>query len=993
MNNNNFYKLCLSFLVFWNIQTTQAQNIVDKVLQATNVAGLTQKASQLKQEAEQRKALAWRIADEKGWAKRLTYSNGETIELMALTENGFPIYYATESNLIAAESISANKLWNGGSLGLSLSGANMTINGFARLGEWDGGATLTTHQEFSANNGSTVVQRDGATTLSDHATHVAGTMVGFGVRPSAKGMSFQAQLDAHDWTNDASEMALAALRGMLISNHSYGTIAGWNQISATVWYWYGNPNLSEDEDANFGYYDSRAKEWDQIALDAPYFLICKSAGNDRGDGPASGATHFVWQNGNWTSSTTPRLRDGGTEGYDCISTYGNAKNILTVGAVNDVAGGYTSASGVVMSSFSGWGPTDDGRIKPDVCGNGVGLESSASGSNTTYATLSGTSMATPNVSGALLLLQQHYQNLFGNGNFMRSATLKGLAIHTADEAGTSAGPDYKFGWGLVNVATAAQAITDAKANTTSFVFEKTLPNNASQTMQIISNGQPLRVTICWTDRPGTPVTPQVNDSPTPMLVNDLDSRITYDGTTTFPWILDPANPNNAATRGDNIRDNVEQILLSSTTNGGVYTLTIGHKGTLQGTSQAYSIWITGATSVTEVGALPAMLFTTSGIDVSEGATTGTLNCRKYQDVTATLQINKAYTGTAQVNVQATGTASSGADYSILSGASLTFSGATTSQPVVVRVFDDNAIESAETIQLAYTLSGNSNVLQGTSNQVFTITVNNDDTNPLQSNNTNIETAVSSSTMYVGANSTAHFYSTAGKLMGTLENLTTSDLGCTTLQIDAEGTGATPYINTANASRTTQKTHKLTFGNTVASPSYRLTLYYTSAEIAGWETATGRVRGEMTLIGSPNAMNAPVATAQYAFNTITSNILNNTAFSIRGNFIKNNVGFAGCVNEVAVGPLSVEKQEIADLLVVYPNPMHDYIKLDAKQNSISAKTTWQLLNATGQAVWKHTGKEGEAEKALNVYLKKATQGLYLLHVQDNQRYFSTKIIKQ
>ncbi|TAE04256.1 MAG: peptidase S8, partial [Bacteroidetes bacterium] len=349
---------------------------------------------------------------------------------------------------------------------------------------------------------------------------------------------------------------------------------------------------------------------------------------------------------------------------------GNAKNILTVGAVNDVAGGYTSASGVVMSSFSGWGPTDDGRIKPDVCGNGVGLESSTSGSSASYGSLSGTSMATPNVSGALFLLQQHYQNLFGNGNFMRAATLKGLAIHTADEAGTSAGPDYKFGWGLVNVATAAQAITNAKANTTSFVFEKTLPNNASQTMQITSNGQPLRVTICWTDRPGTPVTPQVNDSPTRMLVNDLDSRISYNGTTTFPWILDPANPNSAATQGDNIRDNVEQILLSSTTNGGVYTLTIGHKGTLQGNTQAYSIWITGATSVTEVGALPAMQFTTASTSVSEGATTGTLNCRKYQDVTATLQINKAYTGTAQVNVQATGTASSGADYSILSGASL-----------------------------------------------------------------------------------------------------------------------------------------------------------------------------------------------------------------------------------------------------------------------------------------------------------------------------------
>ena len=123
-----------------------------------------------------------------------------------------------------------------------------------------------------------------------------------------------------------------------------------------------------------------------------------------------------------------------------------------------------------MSSFSGWGPTDDGRIKPDICANGVGLYSSYSGSDTQYASISGTSMATPNLSGSLLLLQQHYQNLFGTGSFMRSATLKGLVIHTADEAGSNPGPDYKFGWGLANMATAAQAITAAKANNGSFVF-------------------------------------------------------------------------------------------------------------------------------------------------------------------------------------------------------------------------------------------------------------------------------------------------------------------------------------------------------------------------------------------------------------------------------------------------------------------------------------------------------------------------------------------
>ncbi len=122
------------------------------------------------------------------------------------------------------------------------------------------------------------------------------------------------------------------------------------------------------------------------------------------------------------------------------------KNILTVGAVNPIAAGYSSAADVLMSSFSSWGPTDDGRIKPDVVADGVGLTSSIASSNNAYATYSGTSMATPNVTGSLLLLQEYYVQLHP-GIFMRSATLKGLTIHTADEAGPNPGPDYQFGWG------------------------------------------------------------------------------------------------------------------------------------------------------------------------------------------------------------------------------------------------------------------------------------------------------------------------------------------------------------------------------------------------------------------------------------------------------------------------------------------------------------------------------------------------------------------
>jgi hypothetical protein len=1149
------FKISFALGLFLSIYSSGSAQSSDKVLQATQISTLEQMAIDYAKRSKESKEKAWAIADQRGWVKRVEKSNGEIIELVGLNPDGTPKYYITDSNVIAAQSISTNKLWSGGSLGLSLSGNGMVAaGGYGRLGEWDGGAVRTTHQEFNANNGSTVVQRDGAATLSDHATHVAGTMVAFGVDAQAKGMSFQAQLDAHDWNSDESEMALAASRGLLVSNHSYGSIAGWRQTGTTTWEWWGTPSLSQEEDAKFGYYDTQARDWDEIALNAPYYLICKSAGNDRGDGPSTAISHTVMPAG--TSASIFRPADGGTDGYDCIANNGNAKNILTVGAVNDIAGGYSGTTSVTMSTFSGWGPTDDGRIKPDICANGVGLYSSYSGSNTQYASISGTSMATPNLSGSLLLLQQHYQNLFGTGNFMRAATLKGLVIHTADEAGSNPGPDYKFGWGLANMATAAQAITGAKNNNGSFVFEKNLTNSTSQTYSITSNGQPLRVTICWTDRPATPLT-FTNDSPTRMLVNDLDIRINFDGNMTMPWILDPANPNNAATRGDNNRDNVEQILLSPATNGANYILTVSHKGTLVSGLQPFSIWISGASAVSETSALPTLQFTLNNIAISEGATTAITGCRKYQDVTATLQVSKAYTGTAQVTLQPTGTAS-GTDYTIITPAPITFSGST-SQNITIRVFDDTAVEPNETIELAYTLSGSFNIGQGTNNQTFTITINNDDADPTtnqtvsllnedwesdsfttngwtvnnlatspnrivivtadgskkagydyssaaQSNYnqtitsklldatelsnlnleyqlywdnfdnsslcymeveyssqgsglwtilgtsvnttsfvtgdntvktnftanlatlagkkfqvrfrfygatdypidlvlvddikitgtkaTQIETALSSASAYVGPSSTTHFYSSNGKLMGTLENLSTFDFGCTTLQIDASGTGTTPFINTIPASHTTQKTWKITPTNVPTNNVFnRLTLYYTNTEITGWETGTSKSRSEMTIIGSPVAISSPNANAQYGASPVVSNILGNTAVSVRGTFTKLQVGYAGCVNNAGIGPLSLERNALSDIITLYPNPTHGNIKINTESHHISPKTIWKLLDANGKVVSTWVGDAEKAEKEINAQLSKSKKGLYVVHLQDGNAYFTGKIIKQ
>ncbi|MFC1786234.1 S8 family serine peptidase [Candidatus Neomarinimicrobiota bacterium] len=503
--------------------------------------------------------------------------NGGVMEMIRI-ENDAPIFYIT-TNLGAAQTTRANELWPGGNLGLSITG-----DGYNKIGEWDGGGVLLTHQELNGR----VTQVDGAITLSDHSTHVAGTLIASGIDPLAQGMAYESDLDAYDWNNDESEMATAAINGLEVSNHSYSIGSGWFS-SGSIIYWGGDVSISADEDWWFGHYHNDTKLWDQIAYDAPNYLIVKSAGNDRGDHYVGG--HWHYDKNKWKIATDTHPADGGLLGYDCIAIKGVAKNILTVGAVEEVLN-YTSPSDVVMSSFSSWGPTDDGRIKPDLVGKGVSLKSSVATNDVAYAYYSGTSMSAPNVAGTLALLQQHYKYTHSSVP-MRSATLKGLTIHTTDEAGPAAGPDYMFGWGLMSAERAAELISlDSYGN--DIIDEQVLTDGSIYTGNINSDGtKPLRVTVCWTDPPGIPVLSNPLNNRTPMLVNDLDLKLTANSTTYYPWKLDPDNPSFAATNaGENNVDNVEQVFIATPT-AGTYSIEVSHDGTLSGGSQAFSIIVSG----------------------------------------------------------------------------------------------------------------------------------------------------------------------------------------------------------------------------------------------------------------------------------------------------------------------------------------------------------------------------------------------------------------
>ena len=392
---------------------------------------------------------------------------------------------------------------------------------------------MATHQELAGR----VVQKDNPPSLSDHSTHVSGTLIASGVNPVARGMSFGAQqLLAYDFNNHLTEM-FAEAPNLLISNHSYGELAGWNfNTDKNRWEFLGD--AGDTVDYKFGYYDDQTQVWDSIAYNAPYYLIVKSVGNNRDvNGPAVGQPYYRYNaQGDMVSAGNRPAGISSNDGFDIVPTYGTAKNIISVGAVNPIPGGYNSPADVVLASFSSWGPTDDGRIKPDLVADGINVLSSTSTSNNAYAIFSGTSMSSPAAAGSAFLLT----GILLQASYSSSCVpppSRVLLIHTADEAGPADGPDYQYGWGLIDMPKAASVITSN--NTDQLIQENILANaGGPYTFPVVASGKgPLTVTICWTDPAATVDEVNVLNNPTPKLVNDLDLRVTGNSTTYMPWVL------------------------------------------------------------------------------------------------------------------------------------------------------------------------------------------------------------------------------------------------------------------------------------------------------------------------------------------------------------------------------------------------------------------------------------------------------------------------
>lgn len=499
------------------------------------------------QQFEIRMERATRLAEENGWPLRKELSDGSFGSLYDVV-NGEPVYISNH-NRIAGIMQGANQLWNGGSLGLNVEGQNMTV------GVWDGdtnsGDVNENHEALvgrvtfgEVGIPSSDIQND------SHATHVTGTIIASGPDTAATGIAPQANAIFYNFGNDNSEMTGEAASGLLVSNHSYGIPA--------------NGGISVNQ---LGKYTGSAASVDQIVYNAPFYLPVYSAGNSR--------------------NTGANAADGG---YDLLTGDKLAKNSLVVGAsIGNPS--YSGPASVPMSSFSSWGPADDGRVKPDITTKGVGMYSSDyTGSNSSYTVKQGTSMSSPAVSGGLILLQQYYNQL--NNQYMKAATLKGLALHTVREAGNNDGPDYQFGWGLLDTEAAAVAIRDNGND--ALIEERSLAFGTNYTTSFpATTSSKLIVSLSWTDFPGSANTGG-NDNTSPALRNNLDVVVTdSNGNTFYSWKLDPANFSAAATNNSlNDVDNFEKVEIDNP--NGTYTVTVSHRGIIFANIQDYSLIITGA---------------------------------------------------------------------------------------------------------------------------------------------------------------------------------------------------------------------------------------------------------------------------------------------------------------------------------------------------------------------------------------------------------------
>ena len=381
-----------------------------------------------------------------------------------------------------------------------------------------------------------------------------------------------------------------------------------------------------------GDYTLDSANTDDFIWDHPDMTITFSAGNAGVDGNADG----VIDNGSTGSPATAKnvITVGASEDdrdghYDCdaalsynsCAAQSGQNDIFTYGQawpgdypVNPIANDPSAGNAEQMAAFSSRGPTDDGRIKPDVVAPGTWVLSGYSdlyqegydGSpnpqnglfqydgwgfplNQGYKYMGGTSMSNPLTAGGAAVVRDFYQQDFGHpaSAALVKATLINSAVDMLDENNDGANdndfpiPNSHEGWGRVNLANA----TDGSHEYFDVATGLSTNSTDTYTFNIGSGGSPFKVTLVWTDYPST-ATASTN------LVNDLNLTVTApDGNTVFVGNLFSGGWSTTDRGRPDRRNNVENVYIQSA-DAGTWTVDISGYNVPNG-PQPYALVVDG----------------------------------------------------------------------------------------------------------------------------------------------------------------------------------------------------------------------------------------------------------------------------------------------------------------------------------------------------------------------------------------------------------------
>ena len=395
----------------------------------------------------------------------------------------------------------------------ALGGRGLTGKG-VRIGIWDG--NVEEHVDYG-NRVHRCEFEIGQASAGGHGMHTTGTILGAGLLDEkARGMAPEAEI----WTWNFNVQS----NGKTVQQEMLETYEKENISITSNSYGFRMSSLCRAQQY-LSYTFLGNPNTDRLAYYIPTLTHCYSAGNDQGacSQPFAHATNY-------------------------------AKNIISVGALTPYG---------AMTDFSSFGPLRDGRMFPIICARGKDVYSVMP--NQGYDQMSGTSMSCPTVAGHLALLTQRWGQLHG-GAIPYNYYLKALIANTADEAG-NLGPDYKYGFGNLN---AIAAVTAMENNWHHFASLAKGGAAQTKTIDVPAGVKELRVMLCWND-PVANKEYALGECP---LVNDLDLTLVGNGTTYYPYTLDPNNPNTlaVATKKNEV-DNIEQVVVKTPV-AGTYTINV-----------------------------------------------------------------------------------------------------------------------------------------------------------------------------------------------------------------------------------------------------------------------------------------------------------------------------------------------------------------------------------------------------------------------------------